>query len=93
MDIQEIIKLNYQAVVKRGLITPETTFDEFIEKIKEETEELRESWFYKPYNFGSFDELELADIILVCLAIAEHYNIDIIKRLEEKTIINQIRAI
>ena len=86
MDIKEIINRNYQATVKRGLITYETCFDEFINKIHEELVELNISNTY----YG-FDKSELADIILVCFAMSKHFRIDILKELENKVIINENR--
>lgn len=92
MDLKEIQKRNYQATVNRGLITSKTTFHEFISKLHEEVFELGDS---KKYCSDSgkiyFDNYELADIVLVCLAISEHYEVDILKALEEKTLINETR--
>lgn len=90
MDLKEIQQRNYEATVKRGLITEDTMFIEFGNKIAEELHELWES--YKPHSEDvKFDESELADIILVCLAMAKHYGVDIQKALEEKTIFNENR--
>lgn len=89
MDLTEIQNRNYEATVKRGLITPNTTFIEFFNKANEEFDELIDSWI--EHDFTIFSELELADIILVCLAMAKHFNIDIQKALEDKTIINENR--
>jgi NTP pyrophosphatase (non-canonical NTP hydrolase) len=88
MDIKEIINRNYQATVKRGLIKPETTKTEFHIKLQEEVLELD----CAIYNRLQPDEnLELADVILVCLAYAKHFEIDILKVLEEKVIFNENR--
>ncbi|PNX47080.1 MAG: hypothetical protein BV456_11465 [Thermoplasmata archaeon M8B2D] len=94
MDLKEIQERNYQATVKRGLITAATTFDDFIDKIKEETLELIYS---AEIDIRSgdikymFDELELSDIIITCFNMAKYYDIDIQKALEEKTLINETR--
>ena len=89
MDIKEIINRNYQATVKRGLIKPETTKQEFSDKIKEEVNEFdfEINWF----NGSENEPKELADIILVCLAYAKHFNIDILSELENKVIFNENR--
>jgi hypothetical protein len=87
MDINEIIERNYQATVKRGLITPDTSTFKFIDKIEEEVDELKNEYML----FKCVDKEELADIILVCLAMAKHYDIDIMKALEEKTKFNETR--
>lgn len=90
MDLKEITERNYNATVKRGFISEETNFNDFYLKIVEETEELNLSKFPFSEDYD-FDKLELADIILVCLAMAKHYNIDIQKALEEKTKFNEQR--
>jgi hypothetical protein len=89
MNLIEIQNRNYQATVKRGLITPKTTESEFIAKLFEEVRELDNSRRF----FGKFDPYELADVMIVCLSIAKHYDVDIIKSLEDKTIINEKRAL
>lgn len=87
MEFKEIIERNYNATVKRGKITSETTVKDFISKIIEENKELIESRL----THNIFDEKELSDIILVCTTMAKHYNIDIQKVLEEKTLYNETR--
>lgn len=87
--MKKLIERNYQSIVDRGLITPNTTNFEFYDKIHEELIEL-ENEFYN-YNIKC-DEFELADIILVCLNMAKHYNIDIEKVLIEKIKINERRS-
>ncbi len=76
-----IIEENYKSIVKRGLITPKTTLKEFIDKIDEEVEEFK----------VCYDKEELADIILVCLNYAHHYDIDIESELLKKIEINKNR--
>lgn len=90
MELNEIIERNYQATVKRGLINDETSFEDFIFKISEENLELFNSLIYSPRKI-KFNELELVDIILVCLAMARHYGIDIQTALEFKTEFNEQR--
>lgn len=89
MDLKELQERNYAATVRRGLISEKTQITEFLKKIEEEFNELDFSVYL--WEGESFDEKELADIILVCLAMAKHYDIDIIKVLEEKVIINENR--
>ncbi len=86
MEIQEIIDRNYQATVKRGQITKATDAYDFGEKLNEEVYELNES-----VSFNEFDESELADIALVCFAMAKHYYIDLLKVMEEKMLYNENR--
>ena len=40
---------------------------------------------------NKFDEKELADVALVCFTMAKHFNIDLIKVMEEKMLYNEIR--
>lgn len=87
MTIQEIAKRNYAATKRRGQIVSFTQAHEIIEKLFEEAKELAHS--VKIDN--SFDEKELADVALVCFTMAEHFNIDLIKVMEEKMLYNEIR--
>jgi len=79
--MKKIIESNYKSIVKRGLINDTTSYQDFIDKLDEEVAEFKED--YRPE--------ELADIILVCLNIAKHYNIDIEKELLKKIEINKNR--
>jgi NTP pyrophosphatase (non-canonical NTP hydrolase) len=67
--MKSIIINNYDSTVKRGLINSETSKEDFINKLFEE---------------NKLDFKEVADIILVCLNCAYHYNIDIEKELKNK---------
>ena len=96
--MNKIIKDNYDSIVKRGLITPSTTYDEFRDKLVEEVDEFRCALFgyecAKDYIMNEDSEVmeELADIILVCLNFAKHYDIDIEKQLIKKIKKNYERA-
>jgi NTP pyrophosphatase (non-canonical NTP hydrolase) len=88
--MQDIISANYQSIVDRGFITPTTTLFEFLDKLDEEVEELnKEALISKEWS--NLPE-ELADVILVCLNMAKHYNIDIEQELKNKIKINEYRA-
>ena len=84
--MKDIINRNYESIKKRGLINDSTTFEEFSDKLYEEVSELV---LETPLGEG-FKE-ELSDVILVCLNIAKHYNIDIEKELLKKIKINENR--
>ena len=86
MDFNKLIKDNYESIVQRGLITPSTTVSDFIEKLDEEVSELYHAT--DPVN----EIEELADVILVCLNYAKHFNIDIEKALWEKILTNKKRG-
>lgn len=104
--MKDLIEQNYYVTRKRGLITDETTIEEFINKIWEEFDELenecsylRESqdFIYDFYEFGDKDfnikkaYFEIADVILTCLNFARHLDIDIKQVLKEKIEINEKR--
>jgi NTP pyrophosphatase (non-canonical NTP hydrolase) len=86
--MKNIIKENYESTVKRGLITPFTTTKEFLFKIEEELDELFDSFLQ---DDETFDKYELADVIMVCLNMAHHYDIDIIETIKQKIEINKNR--
>ena len=88
--MQDIISANYQSIVDRGFITPTTTLFEFLDKLEEEVEELnKEALISKEW---SNLPQELADVILVCLNMAKHFNIDIEQEIKNKIRINEYRA-
>jgi len=87
-SIEEIINRNYAAQLKRGKVTSKIDFYDWIIDIRDEVNEL---WNSYPKHNSTFDEKELADIILVCLSMSKHYKIDIVKALEEKTKYNEER--
>ena len=90
--IKELADRNYNAQLKRGTITDKTIGDDFLCKIQEEIDELADSYTrYLYLEKEQIDEKELADIILVCLAMAKHFKIDIFKVLEEKVVYNENR--
>jgi NTP pyrophosphatase (non-canonical NTP hydrolase) len=96
--MKNLINNNYDSIVKRGLITPNTNIFDFLDKLDEEVKEFKDSVveiantkLLKNSLFDNMNE-ELADIILVCLNIAKHNNIDIEKELKKKIQINYKRA-
>lgn len=83
--MKDLMKRNYESIVMRGLINSETNKTDFVMKLEEEVQEFIDAETKENHNE------ELADIILVCLNIAFHYNIDIEKELENKITINENR--
>ncbi len=83
--MRSLVKRNYKSIVQRGLINHATTLEDFVNKLKEEVNEFE--YYSSPKNFNE----ELSDVILVCLNIAEHYQIDIEKELISKIEINEKR--
>lgn len=97
--MKELIEANYKSIVDRGLIAPSTNYFEFIDKLDEEVKEFKESldWFmrtdklgFKPMHIDVCEEL--ADVIMVCLNFAKHYNIDIEQEIKNKIQTNKQRA-
>jgi NTP pyrophosphatase (non-canonical NTP hydrolase) len=87
MNIKEIIGRNYYATKRRKLITDKTTNLDFIIKLQEEVSELEES-----FSFSEIDDSELADVVLVCFAMAQHNKIDLLKAMEVKMLYNEKRT-
>lgn len=85
--MKDIIEENYKSIVGRGLITTETKKQDFVLKLEEEVQEFIDAFIN---NQGNKNE-ELADVILVCLNIAKHYDIDIQRELKKKITINKNR--
>lgn len=79
--MKKIIEQNYDSIVKRGLISPITTQQEFLDKLFEEVSELEEAHLNN--DFSNLKE-EMADVILTVLNFANHYKIDIEKELTDK---------
>jgi NTP pyrophosphatase (non-canonical NTP hydrolase) len=88
---KELLAQNYNSIVKRGLINSETNKRDFIEKLHEEVAEFEYEFNISPNKVHTPAKEELTDIILVCLNIASHYEIDILKELENKIKINEKR--
>lgn len=82
--MKKLIEHNYASIVNRGHITPETDHSDFILKLEEEVQEFIEAVKWEPENIPE----ELADVILVCLNYAKHYDIDIERELKNKIAIN-----
>lgn len=94
---QNIIDQNYEAVKARGLITDETDFFDFMEKLEEETTELAHEYnidvnIMTDYKVSKEFEGELMDCISVLLNMARHYNIDVIEGLKNNVIKNLNRV-
>jgi len=93
--MKKLINDNYKSIVDRGFITPTTTLFEFLDKLDEEVKELKHSIVdYVDYDSQKFNNVkeELADVIMVCLNLAKHYEIDIEKEIKNKIKINKYRA-
>lgn len=87
--MKQIIESNYESILSRGLIEDSTTLNDFMAKIHEETTELQ--YEIDNLNNKQIGE-ELADVVLTCLNMAKHYNIDIEKEMRGKIAVNFERA-
>ena len=86
MEIKDITGRNYYATKRRKQITDKTDVMDFLIKLDEEVEELKQSFFE-----ANLDEKEIADVVLVCFALAQHFKIDLLKTMEEKMLYNEKR--
>lgn len=85
--MKDLIERNYKSIIKRNLINENTRESDFIIKLQEEVKE-----FIEANNYNLPNEMdEVADIILVCLNYARHYNVDIEQVLKEKITFNENR--
>ena len=78
--MEKLFKTHYQATVNRGLITDRTCITEFIEKINEEFNELKELHDNFEANTIEFDA-EAMDLICATMNMLIHYGVDIEKEL------------
>ena len=91
--MKKLIENNYKITVDRGKIAPYTNLHNFLHKIKEEVAELEIGVFvdHERDVISDYTKLELADVILTCLNMAKHYNIDIEQEMKNKIEINRQR--
>ena len=102
--MKEIINDNYNSIVARCLIMPDTNMHEFIVKLYEEVDEVKSECIIidpeKQCDIGKNIEdidmeklsFEIADVVLTAFNFAKHYDIDIERILKEKIEINFKRA-
>ena len=88
MEIKEITGRNYYATRRRGQINDKTQTIDFILKIDEEFNELLSS---TDNNSNDYDIKELADVVLVCFAMAKHTGKDLLLAMEQKMLFNEKR--
>ena len=85
---EEVAQRNYKATERRGLINELTIKHDFIDKLKEEVDELELAFLNRD---KSSENEELADISHVCDAYAQHYCIDLQAEKERIMLINELR--
>ena len=84
--MENLIKYHYELITHRGLITPDTTIQEFIDKITEEYTELLES-----FDGEDFSKQEAVDLVMVCLHLLRHQGVDIEDQIKKNIKIQERR--
>jgi len=79
--MKELLKRHYEAIVSRGLISPDTTLKDFIFKIMEEDDELLVEYMHSTNMLTSNAIQEAIDLIMVTANMLQHYGVDIEKEL------------
>ena len=94
--MKHLILQHYTAIKNRGLITPITTFDQFMEKLHEEYMEVNNAYAdCVANNQCPSDELiyELTDLVMVVANCFQHYNIDLAKQIAKNCKVQEDRVI
>jgi phosphoribosyl-ATP pyrophosphohydrolase len=76
--MNELIKRSYDSIVNRGLITPETSTKDFMDKLKEEYNEVQVEWkrgIFKGKQNEPFYH-ELMDLVNVAFLLMKNHGID-----------------
>ena len=79
--MKELINRSYQAIRKRGKITPDTDFPDFIEKMEEELREIKEA-YERRFNFPNAIK-ETIDLMATCSNAVTHFGYDTEKEFEK----------
>lgn len=86
---------HYEAIKKRGLITPESTVHDFMDKLEEEFYELRNEYAelcLKDRNIPTTEMVsESVDLIMVLINMFQHFGYDFMQELKSTTLKNQKR--
>lgn len=93
--METIIERNYESIVNRGLITPDTSMTDFIKKISEEYQEILQCEILpKSKEKSDCQKEEIVDVILTCLNALRHFENteNVISLLNNKIKINYERA-
>ena len=85
-----IIQRNYKSIQNRGLIKKNTSHVDFMHKLQEEVQEVKNELTSGQVNRVKLF-FELADVILVCLNWIWHYKENPEKYIKEKIVINENR--
>lgn len=75
--MNNLFKQHYNAIEKRGKITPETTIDDFIMKMYEEIDELSDYTGIGCKELSSDAVMEVIDVMAVCGNLLQHMGYDV----------------
>jgi NTP pyrophosphatase (non-canonical NTP hydrolase) len=84
VDINKIAELAHACACKRGKITGHHDYEEFMKDLASEFAELA----CAGHRGAKCVSSEIADVILVCLSVSYHYNIDAEKAIKDKMLYN-----
>lgn len=73
--MKHLFKRHFQAIVNRGLITSETTLDDFYDKLNEEVNELQLA------NTNEEVHQEAIDVVMVCINMLQYLGVNFEKEL------------
>lgn len=88
--MKKLLDRSYQALLDRGVINSITTRGDFIEKIDEESNEIKEA-YYKALPQAKYVE-ELTDLATVCIMQIHHLGGDFEREFEKGVEKNENRA-
>lgn len=75
--MNELTKQHYEAICKRGKITPFTTIDDFIMKMYEEIDELSDYTGIGCNKLSNDAVMEVVDVMAVCGNLLTHLGYDV----------------
>ena len=86
--MKDLIERSYLAIRKRGKITIETDFIDFMLKMDEELREIKDAYCYDPIKPMEKTIKETVDLMNVCICALKHHGFDPIAEFE-KCVIHQ----
>jgi hypothetical protein len=87
--MKDLINRSYQSIRNRGLITSDTDFPDFIEKMEEELMEIKKA-YERQFNFPNAIR-ETIDLMNVCSNAVHHFGYDVEKEFVKCIIHNETR--
>ena len=89
--MKKLFKRHYNACVKRGVITPNTSLIDFSNKIIEEFSEFIYELDMLPVNIEDMKQ-EAIDVIMVIINMLQHFDIDVKTELLKNVIVQEKRG-